>query len=70
MFNKRLLKAKVVANGMTLGELSESIGISASTMTRKLKEGSFSRAEINEITDVLHLTAEDIVTIFFAPELT
>lgn len=66
MFNKRLLKSKVVARGMTLGDLAVAIGINASTMTRKLKQGTFNRAEINAISDVLQLTDEEIIAIFFA----
>lgn len=66
MFNKRLLKGKVMANGMTLGDLAVAIGINASTMTRKLKQGTFTRAEINAISDILQLTDEEIIAIFFA----
>lgn len=66
MFNKRLLKSKVVARGMTLGDLAVAIGINASTMTRKLKQGTFTRAEIYAISDVLQLTDEEVIAIFFA----
>ena len=66
MFNKSLFKGKVMARGMTLASLAEAIGINASTMTRKLKQGTFDRAEINAISDVLQLTDEEIIEIFFA----
>lgn len=70
MFNDRLFRSKVVLCGLTLGELAKSMGINESTLHGKLKrQGSFSRDEIGKIRQILDLTDEDIMDIFFASEL-
>ena len=69
MFDEQLLRSKVVLNKMTLKTLSSAIGITESTMQRKLKDGSFNRVEISKIAEVLHLSGNDIIEIFFAKKL-
>lgn len=69
MFDEQLLRSKVVLNKMTLKTLSSAIGITESTMQRKLKDGSFNRMEIFKIAEVLHLSGNDIIEIFFAKKL-
>ena len=69
MFNERLLRSKVVYQGITLGELASELEINQSTLTRKLKDGSFNRVEISKIAEVLHLSDDDVIDIFFAEEL-
>lgn len=67
MFNERLFRAKVVLNGLTLSRVSSLIGINETTMQRKIKNnGSFSRKEIGDLADVLKLSSEDVLDIFFA----
>lgn len=66
MFNERLLRAKMAYNGKNLGELASDIGIDRTTLTRRLKDGSFNRLEISKITEVLQLSDNDVIDIFFA----
>lgn len=71
MFNQRLLKAKMVERGVTATALSNSIGICEATFYRKInRDGDFSRFEIQKISEVLLLSLEEKVNIFFAKQLT
>ena len=69
MFDERLFRSKVVYNGITLGELASKLEINQSTLTKKLKDGSFNRQEISRVAEVLHLSDDDVINIFFAEEL-
>ncbi len=69
MFDTRKFKAAMALKGVTLKELAEEIGISYTTLYRKIgNNGSFTREEINEIVKFLDIT--DPTPIFFADELT
>ena len=69
MFDERLFRSKVIYNGITLGELASELEINQSTLTKKLKDGSFNRREISKTAEVLHLSDDDVINIFFAEEL-
>lgn len=70
MFNKRLFEQKVTESPYTMDELAWKLGINAATLYRK-KTGvsDFTRAEIQRISEILSLTRDDVVAIFFAEEL-
>lgn len=65
MFNRAKFKACAILAGKTLREVAEYIGISETTLYRKLaRNGDFTREEIVAITDCLRL--ENPNEIFFA----
>lgn len=67
MFNENEFKGKVKSNGMTLEEVARHIGISPSTLTRKMQSKTdFFRGEVEIIRQLLKLTDDDIIAIFFA----
>ena len=67
MFNQKLLKAKIVENGITILMICNEIGVCEATFYRKLsRDGDFSRFEIGKIVEVLQLTPEERDNIFFA----
>ena len=66
MINRLALKKEIAKKGYTISSLSKEIGINTSTFFRKLKQGdSFSIGEVNKIFNVLQLTKEEGVEIFF-----
>lgn len=65
--NTSKLKGKMRELNVTQDELAKSIGISLSTMNRKLSEedgASFTIGEVLKITDVLRLSEEESTKIF------
>lgn len=47
------LKAEIVRNGLTLAQTAKKIGISQTSMWRKMKTGSFDLNEANALIEVL-----------------
>ena len=71
MFNERLLRSYIVLQGLTFAQIAEKLGIHEATLGRKIKRGgTFTRAEIYKIKTVLELSDEEMISIFFANELT
>lgn len=65
-----LLKYYCSKNGVPLNQLADMLGISESTLFRKMSGSSdFYRHEIIEIRKVLKLTPEEVSKIFFDREL-
>jgi len=62
------LKGKIVENGTSVSALAKAIGMGPSTFYHKLNRGglSFSLEEVNRIVDVLGLTVDEAMSIFFA----
>ncbi len=67
--NERLLKAETVRAGMNFSELAEKAGISKSGFYARLKKGSFTQHEICAIQQVLGLSRELMVQIFFGDKV-
>ena len=64
--NIQKLKGKIVEKGMNVEALASAIGVDRATMYRKLNAGEkISVGEANKIRDVLELTIEDAIEIFF-----
>lgn len=61
------LKGKIAENDMTLKEFALAIGIDYSTLYRKMKNDgdTFLIKEANVIVEVLNLSQEDALNIFF-----
>lgn len=68
MVNVNKLKGKIVENGLTINEVADMIGIDRSTLYRKIGNNcdTLSIKEANKIVEVLKLTCEEAVSIFFA----
>lgn len=56
----------MVETGFSVESLAEVIGINRATLYRKFKTGNFTIKEANIIAVTLHLTNEELNTIFFA----
>jgi len=67
MFDVHKFKYFVGKNGLSLEDISSYLGINPATLYRKMHgDSDFTRTEITIIRDRLHLTNEDITSIFFA----
>lgn len=67
--NENFFKGTVIKNGDTYESLAEYLGISAVTLTRKVRpkyESEFTQDEIRRIKEKYHLTPEEVDEIFFA----
>lgn len=68
MFDRKKLQAQMVLKGINGSDLAKKIGISESTLYRKMgNNGDFSRKEIAKIISILEI--ENPEDIFFADEL-
>lgn len=65
-----LLRYHAAKSGYTMSKLAETLGVNASTLSRKLSgDTDFTRSEIVILKNCLHLTLEDVDHIFFTKEL-
>ena len=70
MFDRNKFHGRVIAEGYNLVTISEKLGISPVTMTRKMSRGGdFTRAELQQLKKLLNLTDDDLNEIFFAEKL-
>lgn len=68
--NTNKLKGKIVERGLTLKDFADKLNINPSTLTRKLNgEVEFKRDEIMSTIEILGLTPEEVIAIFFAIDL-
>ncbi len=70
VFNRSLFEQKVTESPYTMDEIAWKMGINAATLYRK-KTGisDFTRSEIQRIGEILSLSRDDVVAIFFADGL-
>lgn len=68
MINTDKLRGKIVERRMTLGEVAKKVGISPSTLSKRLNHrgGAFTIDEAEKIARVLQLSCEELNNIFFA----
>lgn len=65
--NKRLLKAKIIANGDTQADLAKSLNLSLSNLSLRINgHTDFRQSEINAIINRYHLSDCEVREIFFA----
>lgn len=70
MFCEAKFRGKIAETRNTISSVARKMGIDASTLYRKMTgESDFTRSEIQSITQILSLTADDVQNIFFAQEL-
>lgn len=61
------LNAEIARCGLTIPKLADLIGMDKKTLYSRMKgETSFKQPEIVKISQILHLTQEKILNIFFA----
>jgi len=67
MVNINKLKAKMVKNGESVDDLVVKLSISRPTMYRRLKadSDSFTVRDINQLMNVLNLTVDEMLEIFY-----
>lgn len=67
MFNQKLLKAKIIAQGFTRAEIAKKMGISLTTLNYKLNgRQEFKLSELKKICTILNLNKSEREKIFFA----
>ena len=67
MFQKNEFKAEIIRKGLTIEAVAKAIGIDSATLHRKMNgNGDFYRNEIEKLINLLDLSGEDVLRIFFA----
>lgn len=66
MFNANALKAEIVRNGMTQGEVAKRIGMTPVTFSKKMSTGKFGIEEAQDLIDLLNIG--DVNAIFFSQQ--
>lgn len=70
MYNERRFREKLVGAGLTIERLAEIIGINQATLYRKIGgKSEFTRIEMQIVQKALHLSCDELCSIFFAEEL-
>lgn len=64
MTDINLLKAEIVRNGYNLSTLAEKVGMTVSTLSRRIKKDNFNSNEVTKIIEVLNI--DNPTEIFFA----
>lgn len=68
--NEMELRAAIARNGLSAPKLAERIGIGKKAIYQKMRgETQFTQKEISAIAKVLHLSNEDMITIFFGEKV-
>ena len=63
--NVNKLKGKVVEKGMTIAQFAKALGINKSTIYRKFSADGLSIGEAQKAAELLCLTADEAMAIFF-----
>lgn len=67
MFKKNEFRAAMARKGTTASEVAKALNIDPATLSRKISgQSDFYRGEIEKICEILELSAEEIMEIFFA----
>lgn len=66
MLDVQKLKGKIVEKGKSVESVSAELGINPATFYRKLKNNSFEINEADKLVDILDLTNEEAIAIFFS----
>ena len=66
--NTNALRAEIIRNGLRQEDVAKSIGVSASTFCRRMKNGDFGLDEVNKMITLLNIQQPG--PIFFTRKLT
>ena len=69
MLDVQKLKGKMVEKGKSVESISAEMGINPATFYRKLKNNSFEINEADKLVELLSLTNEEAIAIFFASDV-
>ena len=70
MTNTSKLKAKIVENGLLQEQVAMQLGMTSATFNYKLNNKTeFKGSEIKMLIVILHLTADEVMGIFFADDV-
>lgn len=70
MYSRKRLKAALALEGMNQADLAEALGITRVTMSYKATgRREFTVSEIQQIRETLHLSDEQMISIFFADDV-
>lgn len=70
MVNTDLLRSKIVEKRMNVSEVAIRMGIDKATLYRRISDAqSFTIGEAAKIAEILHLTHEEAIAIFFSAEV-
>ena len=70
MTNTSKLKAKIVENGLLQEQFAMQLGMTSATFNYKLNNKTeFKGSEIKMLIVILHLTADEVMAIFFADDV-
>ncbi|MBE7021936.1 MAG: helix-turn-helix transcriptional regulator [Ruminococcaceae bacterium] len=69
MVNTNKLRGKIVEQGLTFGRLADLVGMSPSTLGRKIRNISdMTLEEVELIRDILHIPGGQIMEYFFSDQ--
>lgn len=67
MVNINMLRGKIVERGTNVSDVAEKMGIDKATLYRRIADGdAFTIGEAQKITDILSLSHDEAVAIFFS----
>ena len=67
MVNTRLLRGKIEEKGTNISEIAAKIGVDKATLYRRIANSeTFTIGEVGKITEILGLTREESISIFFS----
>lgn len=67
MVNVDLLKSKITERRTNVSEIAAQMGVDKATLYRRIADGSsFTIGEVEKITEVLQLSHDDAISIFFS----
>lgn len=70
MTNRELLEKCIERSGLKKGKIAEALGKTINTFSRKLAgKQDFTESEMRTLTQILHLSVEERMAIFFADEV-
>lgn len=68
MVNTDLLRIKIAEKKTNVTEVAERMGVDKATLYRRISDsGAFTIGEVEKITEILSLSHEEAISIFFAP---
>jgi plasmid maintenance system antidote protein VapI len=66
MFNRNLLRSKIVENGLTYSSLASAIDLSESSLSKRINGTvDFTLEDMVKIKDALKLSSDELMAIFF-----
>lgn len=70
MVNTRVLRGKIVEKKTTISDVAFKMGIDKATLYRRIANGeSFTIGEAEKIAEILDLSHDEAVSIFFSPSI-